>query len=426
MFSELQIYIESQVSGSAFHPFLFFLLILGGFLASLLPCVYPLYPITAGILKSRTDKIKWLHPVIYYIGLASMYLVFGVVAGFTGGIFNTILRYPETNLVLAYILFVLGLSSAEFLHLPIFGQKTANTSSVSLSGSFFLGMGAGLLSSPCVGPVVVSILLQVISTSAPLSLYSILSTAFKMFAFGLGVGLPFLAIGVFGLSLPRSGKWMRYVQYILSLLILYFSYSYLTKAGDSWGWSEFTSLKLFILWILLLLCSYFLQVHTDFIAIRMKKALSLTTMILIAICMILTVSSNHSLQDTNQSSEVQSEVSGNLTWFKDRETVFQKAKSEKKYVFIDFYADWCTNCKEFQKLTLKNENLNNALLNHAILWKIEDTDEIFETFVNDERFPELKIGLPFFIIMNEKGNLLYKTNNYLAIEEMILALKSKN
>ena len=112
-------------------------------------------------------------------------------------------------------------------------------------------------------------------------------------------------------------------------------------------------------------------------------------------------------------------MSGNLEWFRDREIVFQKAEKSGKPIFIDFYADWCTNCKEFQKLSISDLALNRALLENAVLWKIEDTDPIFEEYANDERFPELKIGLPFFVILSPKGDLIFKTNDYLATKRMI-------
>lgn len=425
MFTHLQSYIEMQVGGSNFHPFVFLLLVLGGFLASLLPCVYPLYPITAGILKARTNKVKWLHPVVYYFGLAFMYLLFGVIAGLTGGIFNTVLRYPETNIFLSYILFVLALSTAELLHLPIFGQKSANEQSSSLSGSFFLGMGAGLLSSPCVGPVVVSILLQVIATSdGIIGFLPILSTSLKMFAFGLGVGLPFLAVGVFGLSLPKSGKWMRYVQLALSIIILYFSYIYLAKAGETLGWVEFTSLKLFVLWIVLVMTCFFYQEHSSFVSIQMKKALSLATIILITVVMISVVKTGSDAPKEHFQKEAENEQIGNLTWYRSQDFVLKKAKLDGKPIFIDFYADWCTNCKEFQKLTLSDAKLNLTLKEDVILWKVEDTDAIFDTFAADSRYPELKIGLPFFVVLDKNGELIYKTNDYLAIGEMTKAIQS--
>ncbi len=426
MITEFQIFIESQVSNGSFGPFLFFILIFGGFLASLLPCVYPLYPITAGILKSRTHRVKWLHPVVYYFGLATMYLIFGLIAGISGGVFNAIMRYPETNLFLAYILFVLGLSSAELLHLPFFGSRSSNSNSNSLSGSFVLGMGAGLLSSPCVGPVVVSILLQVATSSeGNFGIFSLLAASLKMFAFGLGVGIPFLAIGVFGLTLPKSGKWMRYVQWSLALIILNFSLTYLLKAGESWGWTEVTSTKIYLLWILLVWSVFSYQDSSDYLSIRMKKALSVATSIGLTITIIIVIlNSNANYQvdkqlQTLSTQKKQSEMSGNLEWFRDREIVFQKAEKSGKPIFIDFYADWCTNCKEFQKLSISDLALNRALLENAVLWKIEDTDPIFEEYANDERFPELKIGLPFFVILSPKGDLIFKTNDYLATKRMI-------
>lgn len=120
MFSEIQTFIELQLSSGNFSLTTVFFLALGGLLSGLLPCVYPLYPITAGILKTRVSKHKWSHPLVYYFGLALMYAIFGLIAGVSGGVFNSFLRYPETQLVLSLLLFVLGLSVAEFLYFPFF------------------------------------------------------------------------------------------------------------------------------------------------------------------------------------------------------------------------------------------------------------------------------------------------------------------
>ncbi|TGN17092.1 protein-disulfide reductase DsbD family protein [Leptospira idonii] len=429
MISELQLFIESQLSGNSFHPTAFFFLILGGFLASLLPCVYPLYPITAGILNSRIGKTKWLHPFVYYLGLATMYLLFGVIAAFTGGVFNQILRYPETNLILAYILFVLGMSSAELIYLPIFSQRSAGSHNSSYSGSFLLGMGAGLLSSPCVGPVVVSILLQIVTSQGNgIEFLTVLSTSLKMLAFGLGVGLPFLAIGVFGLSLPKSGKWMKYVQWLLALLIFYFSYTYLTKAGQIWGLSDAKIFQAFLLWIALLTFAYFAHSNSEqLLPVRMKSALAVASLCLTTVLLAVVLLQNGSSVSKGvlpESSEI--EVSGNLNWHRSEAEVYSLAKKENKPVFIDFYADWCTNCKEFQKLTLADEELNQVLEKEAVLWKVYDTDPIFEIFSDDPRYAELKIGLPFFLVLDSQAGLIFKTNDYLDTKGMIEAIRRHN
>lgn len=112
------------------------------------------------------------------------------------------------------------------------------------------------------------------------------------------------------------------------------------------------------------------------------------------------------------------EQHGNLGWHRASRVAFEAAKSEARPVFVDFYADWCTNCKEFEELTLSDPELNKAL-NHAILLKIKDDDKEFQNFEQDPRFPELKIGLPFFVIFSPDGRVLFKTNNYLNTPDMI-------
>ena len=58
-----------------------------------------------------------------------------------------------------------------------------------------------------------------------------------------------------------------------------------------------------------------------------------------------------------------------------------------------------------------------------MLLKIQDTEPAFTEWQKDARFPELKVGLPFFVIMDVKGNLLYKTSDYTQTEDMLLFLQ---
>lgn len=396
------------------------ILVMGGILASLLPCVYPLYPITVGIVRARGEgSPKILHPAIYYLGLVVTYSCFGLIAGFSGGAFNVVLRYPIVNLGLSILIFLLALGSLDLIHLPLFKSKEVKTVQ-GCGGTFLLGMGAGLLSSPCVGPVVVAILLQITAGAGAISIGSVFLASFKMFLFGIGLGFPFLMIGVFGLSLPKSGKWMRWVQWILGIFVLYFSYTYFQKSLSGWGIPDsFIPLVAFGI-LILFFCLYFFLPDEWNRYVRMKKVLFLGGVVLSAVGLIVLLT--YSLWGGNSTSVVEMETKGNLSWHRIPSKAYAEGTETGKKVFIDFYADWCTNCKTFEELTQDDSALNDALQS-AVLLKIKDQDPIFETYAKDPRFEELKIGLPFFVILDANGNLLYKNTDYQDISTMIQVLK---
>ncbi|MBM9501403.1 thioredoxin family protein [Leptospira sp. 201903071] len=421
-FEKIQKSVSSGVAGGGFEWTTGFVLIAGGVLASLLPCVYPLYPITVGIVRARGDgSPKILHPAVYYLGLVAVYWCFGLIAGFSGGAFNVILRYPFTNLALAVLIFLLALASLDLIHLPFFQSKEVKTGR-GCKGTFLLGMGAGLLSSPCVGPVVVAILLQITAGSGAISIGSILLASFKMFLFGVGLGFPFLMIGVFGLSLPKSGKWMRWIQWVLGIFVLYFSYTYFQKALSGWGVLDRSIPPAAAGVLILLICLYFFLPEDWDKYKRMKKALFLGGVVLSAAGLVILLSGG--LGGASISGISETETKGNLTWFRLPGKAYEEGKDSGKKVFIDFYADWCTNCKAFEELTLSDSSLNDALGN-AVLLKIKDDDPVFETYARDPRFEELKIGLPFFVILDGEGNLLFKTTDYQDTKTMIKILKEE-
>jgi thiol:disulfide interchange protein DsbD len=142
----------------------------------------------------------------------------------------------------------------------------------------------------------------------------------------------------------------------------------------------------------------------------------------------LTPQAVHSIAQTCISSAASPvEVHENLHWWRDFSLAQQCARAEQKPVFVDFYATWCANCKAFQHLTMVDAQLNGAL-HKAILVKIYDTDTVFQTLKQDSRYPELRgVGgqplLPLFAIYSPEGVLVWKGQDYQAIQTMVAQLE---
>ncbi|MDO6437814.1 cytochrome c biogenesis protein CcdA [Cyclobacterium sp. 1_MG-2023] len=426
VFDQMNDWVGSQLAESTgIGAYLF--LFMGGVLASLLPCVYPVYPLTVSFLRNKKSSLgKFAHPLTYYFGLALIYFIFGLIASVTGGAFNDILRLPLANLSIGLLLIILALATIDYLHLPFFGGQV-DSKQEGLGGTLLMGAGAGLLSSACVGPIVVSILVAIASNVEGVTVGLAATAAFKMMLFGLGVGVPVLLLGVFGLALPKSGKWMLYVQWVFALLIGYFAYGYLIKGFNGLGLSDTVGFYLFIGSVLVFLAAFNLQETGKSNQQKTKISLyMLTGVVGFFIIGANTLPAGNtgmaaSQMATEGASNDNIEQKGELTWYLNKEAAYQKAAETGKLVFVDFHGDWCTNCKAFQKNTQEDEALNSALQN-AILYKVYDTSPEFEKYRNDPRFPELKVGLPFFLITDGTGNVIYKTNDYTKTEEMQLFL----
>jgi thiol:disulfide interchange protein DsbD len=425
--AEMNSWIEGKLAANNTSEVSYFFMFLGGLLASLLPCVYPLYPITANVIKARgAGSARFVHPLAYFFGLAAMYLVFGIVASVSGGAFNQVMRLPLTNLVIGVVIMLMGISAAGLIHISFFGGQTETKNSGAL-GTFLLGMGAGLLASSCVGPVVVSILIGLASSMGDTFSFGLAAAAaFKMLSFGLGLGIPFLLIGVFGARLPKSGRWMMYVQYALGALIVYFGWTYVEKALQIYNFPADAIQLVGVGALIVVISTFYFQSAERTVEDRVKRSLLILSAVVGALVLIrgmLPMPGGTGGAQVELATETPKfEKKGKLTWYLDKEAAYEEAKKTGKNVFIDFYANWCTNCKAFEKLTHEDETLI-ASLENAVLLKIYDTTPAFQEYSADARFPELKVGLPFFVITNTAGELVYKTNDYLKTEEMGLFLE---
>lgn len=202
-------------------PLDFLLAFFGGILLSFTPCVYPLIPVSAGYIgvKSGGSRVKgFFLSLVYVTGVAVTYSVLGLAASLTGGFFGALSIHPVTYILVGAVIFIFGLSmfGAFVIPLPkivkLPGLKKGNYFS-----TFFLGLSSGLVISPCLTPVLGSILVYLAAKK------NVIYGAGLLFTFAYGMGLVLILVGTFStvlMSLPKSGKWLVYMQKIWALVLI--------------------------------------------------------------------------------------------------------------------------------------------------------------------------------------------------------------
>src|SRR5262245_22587432 len=225
----------------------FGLVFIAGLLASATPCVYPMLPITAAIFAARGEG-SWrrsrLHAVIYFLGIICFYMLMGLVAATTGTALSAIMTNAWVHLGFAGLFAYLGLSMLGLYELQLFSSFMAKLDLFvnrvgGFSGTFCMGATTGLIVSPCVGPITGAILLDITGqvarahTMVGSATYdTLLRGVILMTSFGLGLGSPFLFIGLLSSRLPSAGTWLTKTKYILALPTLYFAYTYYMKGTE--------------------------------------------------------------------------------------------------------------------------------------------------------------------------------------------------
>lgn len=212
------------------NPFDFLEAFLGGIGTSLTPCIYPLIPITAGFIgvSSSGSKFKgFILSFVYVTGIAVTYSMLGMIASLTGTLFGRISTNPVTYIIVGIIIISFGFSMLDLFVMPqAKGVKFHNHKKHNYFSTFLLGLSSGLVASPCLTPVLGTILVYLATKK------NLLYGATLLFSFAYGMGLVLIVIGIFSgmlINLPKSGKWMIFVKRIwaaiLMLMGLYFIYS---------------------------------------------------------------------------------------------------------------------------------------------------------------------------------------------------------
>ena len=310
-------------------------LVVGGFfvaglLLSFTPCVLPMIPILSSIIVSSQSKqsgqtkqsgqVRQATPnklhafglsVAYVMGMALSYTLAGVAAGLSGSLISQSLQSPWILAVTALVFVGLAFSMFGFyeLKLPSFLENKLLNASNKLKGGewlgvFVMGVISALIVSPCVAAPLAGALIYIGQT------HNVLLGGVGLFALAIGMGVPLLLIGASaGSLLPKAGRWMTIVRNLFGVVML--------------------AVAAYIVW----------PVLPNAVTQPINNALGLQT------------APHLPFQRVKSVAALDAAITN----------------ANGKTVMLDFYADWCTSCKEMEKLTFSNEKVINALKNTVLL-----------------------------------------------------------
>jgi thiol:disulfide interchange protein DsbD len=365
----------------------------GGVATSLTPCVYPLIPITVSIFGARKAGRRRDAIVLsglYVLGIATMYSGLGVGAALTGRAFGSVMQNPWVIGAVALVFAVMAASmfGAFELQLPPALQARLNAvGGAGHAGAFAMGLVSGIVAAPCTGPVLAAALTFVATKGSVTFGFAI------MFTYALGLGLLFFLIGAFSISLPKSGAWMDAVKSVFGVALLVAALVFLKNALPGtrafFSAAQGAALAAAAVAALGVLLG---ALHGDFhgpVARSVAKGLGVALLV----GAVVYASGAADARARSRSSE-------GIAWRHDEPGALALARAEGRPVILDFWAEWCTACKELDQIAWSDPRVREAA-GRFVAVKVDGTDDTPEFQALLEKYGV--VGMPTVLFIDGHG-----------------------
>ncbi len=437
-------------SGDSSWWILFITGFLGGFIALLTPCVWPIIPMTVSFfLKRNKNRRKAIREAMLYgLSIIVIYLALGlgITAIFGASALNSLSTSALFNVLFFVLLVVFAISffGAFELVLPSswttkIDQKADNTSG--LISIFFMAFTLVLVSFSCTGPIIGTLLVQAASMNA------LGGPAIGMFGFALALAIPFALFAIFPnwlQGMPKSGGWLNTVKVVLGFLELAFALKFLSVADLAYGWGILDRETFLALWIVifLLLGLYLLNMirlpHDDKQEhVSVPKLFMALISLAFAIYMIpglwgaplKAISAFAPPSYTQDFNLYNNEVHAHFDHY---EAGMAAAKQQNKPVLIDFSGYGCVNCRKMENSVWQDPKVKRLIEEEYVLitLMVDDKTPLNQPYVVEEhgkrrtiktvgdhwsylqRFKFESNSQPYYVLLDHEGSPLAPSYAY--------------
>ena len=450
--SELKAYGDRALSGAdSGLLMLFFAGFVGGLVALVTPCVWPMIPMTVSFfLKRSKDRKKGIRDAaIYGLAIIVIYLALGlsVSALFGADALNNLATNAYFNIFFFLLLVVFAASFFGAFEIVLPASWTTKMdqkadSATGLVSIFFMAFTLALVSFSCTGPIIGTLLVQAATSSS-----GFLAPAVGMFGFALALALPFTLFAIFpGLlqSMPKSGGWMNSVKVVLAFIELALALKFLSIADLAYGWHILDREVFLSLWIVIfILLGLYLLGKLRFPHDSPQEKTPIPALFLAIVSLSFAVYMMPGLigaplraisafapplktQDLNlYKNEVHAQ-------FDDYETGMAYARQVGKPVIIDFSGYGCVNCRQMEASVWVDDEVKTLLEEDYVLitLMVDDKKPLAEPMVVQEDGHEVKLrtigdkwsylqrvkfganAQPFYVLLDHQGKPLAPSRAY--------------
>ncbi|MDR0834672.1 MAG: thioredoxin family protein [Candidatus Symbiothrix sp.] len=403
--TELKAFGEGQTTGNNSLWSVFWLCFIGGFLALLTPCVWPIIPMTVSFFlkRSKSNRSKAVKDALTYgLSIIVIYMGLGLLVTmlFGASALNDLSTNAVFNLIFfaLLVLFAISFLGAFELTLPTSWTNKMDSKAESTTGLlsiFFMAFTLVLVSFSCTGPIIGGLLVEAASIGNKVG------PAVGMFGFGLALAIPFALFAIFPSmlqSLPKSGGWLNVVKVVLGFLELALALKFLSVADLAYGWHILDRETFLSLWIVIFaLLGIYLLGKIRFAHDDEVKTLSVSRFFMGVISLAFAIYMVPGLwgaplksisafspplytQDFNlYDGEVHPK-------FHDYDEGMAYAKRNNKPVMLDFTGYGCVNCRKMEAAVWSDPRVKGIIDNDYVLISlyVDDKTKLAEPIILNE------------------------------------------